>query len=36
VEFIWVNPVHTSLDGVRAKFKNVNFLTYEELYDSIR
>ena len=39
VEFIWVNPVHTSLDGVRAKFKNVNFLTYEELYktyDNIR
>ena len=32
VEFIWVNPVHTSLDGVRAKFNNVNFLTYEELY----
>ena len=39
VEFIWVNPVHTSLDGVRAKFNNVNFLTYEELYktyDNIR
>ena len=32
VEFIWVNPVHTSLDGVRTKFNNVYFLTYEELY----
>ena len=36
VEFIWVNPVHTILDDVRQKFRNVNFLTYEELYDSIR
>ena len=36
VEFIWVNPVHTILDGVRTKFKNVNFLTYEEIYKSIR
>ena len=36
VEFIWVNPVHTILDGVRQKFRNVNFLTYEQLYDSIR
>ena len=36
VEFIWVNPVYTILDGVRQKFRNVNFLTYEKLYDSIR
>ena len=39
VEFVWVNPVHTSLDGVNEKFRNVNFLTYEELYktyDNIR
>ena len=32
VEFIWVNPVNTSLDGVKTKFNNVYFLTYEELY----
>ena len=32
VEFVWVNPVHTSLDSVNEKFRNVNFLTYEELY----
>ena len=36
VEFIWVNPVHTILDDVRQKFRNVDFLTYEKLYDSIR
>ena len=36
VEFVWVNPVHTILDDVRQKFRNVDFLTYEKLYDSIR
>ena len=36
VEFIWVSPVHTILDKVRTKFKNVDFLTYEEIYKTIR
>ena len=36
VEFIWVSPVHTILDKVRTKFKNVDFLTYEEIYKNIR
>ena len=36
VNFVWVSPMHTSLDGVREKFKNVDFLTYEEIYKNIR